>query len=57
MGSDPDLNDCPDYNIKLSDGEGSSPGDLGNVEYLFITIAPRSTLAQSGYTWKGPIYG
>ena len=25
---------------------------LGNAEYLFITIAPRSTLAQSGVTWS-----
>ena len=24
---------------------------LGNVEYPFITIAPRSSLAQSGSTW------
>ena len=26
----------------------------GNAEYLFIAIAPRSTLTRSG---KGPIYG
>ena len=26
-------------------------GDLGNVEYLFIAIAPRSTLTKSGSTW------
>ena len=29
----------------------------GNVEYPFITIAPRSTLARTGSTGKGPIYG
>ena len=27
------------------------------MEYLFIAIAPRSTLAQSGNSWYGPIYG
>ena len=26
-------------------------GALGNVDYVFIAIAPRSTLAQSGSTW------
>ena len=30
---------------------------LGNAEYPFIAIAPRSTLAQSSSIWKGPIYG
>ena len=35
----------------------SNVGDLGNVEYPFIAIAPRSTLAQSGSIWYGPIYG
>ena len=30
---------------------------LGNAEHLFIAIAPRSTLAQNGSIWKGPIYG
>ena len=30
---------------------------LGNAEYPFIAIAPRSTLAQSGSTWWGPFYG
>ena len=28
---------------------------LGNVEYLFIAIASRSTLARGSSTWKGPI--
>ena len=32
-------------------------GALGNAEYSFIAIAPRSTLARSGSTWKGLIYG
>ena len=36
---------CPESNTKQSDA-----GALGNVEYLFIAIAPRSTLAQSGST-------
>ena len=35
----------------------SNTGALGNVEYLFIAIAPRSTLAWSGSTWYGPIHG
>ena len=35
----------------------SNAGDLGNAEYHFIAIAPRSTLAWSGSTWSGPIYG
>ena len=30
---------------------------LGKVEYPFIAIALRSTLARSGNTWKRPIYG
>ena len=29
----------------------SNPGTLGNAEYLFIAIAPRSTVARSGSTW------
>ena len=29
----------------------SNAGALGNAEQLFITIAPRSTLAQSGSSW------
>ena len=35
----------------------SNTEDLGNAEYSFIVIAPRSTLAWSGNTWLGPIYG
>ena len=30
---------------------------MGKAEYLFITIAPRSTLARSGSSWTGPING
>ena len=32
-------------------------GSLGNAEYLFVAIDLRSTLAQSGSTWLGPIIG
>ena len=35
----------------------NNAGPLGNAEDPFIAIAPRSTLAQSGSTWSGPIYG
>ena len=35
----------------------SNAGALGNAEYPFIAIAPRSTLAQNGSTWQGSIYG
>ena len=35
----------------------SDAGALGNAEHPFIAIAPRSTLARSGSTWFGPIYG
>ena len=34
-----------------------SSNALGNVEYLFVVIAPRSTLARCGNTWWNPIYG
>ena len=45
-------NDCPGYDTLQSDGEvPSDAGGLGNAEYPFITIAPRSTLAQNGSTW------
>ena len=36
-------NECPGYDTKQSDGEVP--------EYLFISIAPMSTLARSGSTW------
>ena len=35
----------------------SNAGDLRNVEYSFIVIAPRSTLIRCSSTWYGPIYG
>ena len=34
----------------------SNDGVLGNAEYPFTAIIPRSTLARSGRTWKGLIY-
>ena len=37
-------------------GSGNT-GALGNAEYPFISTAPRSTLARSGSTYEGPIYG
>ena len=33
----------------------SNAGALGNMEYSFIAITPRSTLAQCYSTWKGLI--
>ena len=36
------LNECPEYDTKQSDSEA-----LENIEYPFIAIAPRSTLAWS----------
>ena len=41
-------NECPGYDTKQSGGEA---GTLVNVEYPFIAITPRSTLAQNGSTW------
>ena len=35
----------------------SNAGALGNVEYPFTPIAPKSILARNGSTWLGPIYG
>ena len=35
----------------------SNSGALGNAECPFIAIAPRSSLARSGSTWEGFIYG
>ena len=44
-------NECPGYDTKQSDGEVPvNAGALGNAEYPFIAIAPRSTLARSGST-------
>ena len=50
-GSDPPK-ECPRYDIKQSDGCGSSNAEaLVNAEYPFIAITPRSTLARSGSNW------
>ena len=37
-------------------GSGNA-GALGNAEYPFNAVAPRSTLARSGSTWEDLIYG
>ena len=51
-------NKCPGYDIKQSDGKVAVMLDLWVMQStLFFAIAPRSTLAQSGSTWLGPIYG
>ena len=43
---------CLGYDTKQSDGCGSSnAGALGNAEYPFIAIAPRSTFIRSDSTW------
>ena len=44
-------NECFGYDIKPSDCETPVCGALGNVEYLFIAIAPRFTRTQNGSTW------
>ena len=44
-GMTPLPQECPRYDIKQSDGEA-----LGNVEYPFIAIVPRSTLIWSAST-------
>ena len=45
-------NECPGYDTKQSDGVAPVMLELwGNAEYLFIAIAPWSTLARSGSTW------
>ena len=38
-------------------GMSSDAEVLGNVEHPFIAMVLRSTLAQNGSTWQGPIYG
>ena len=51
-GVRPHPNQCPGYDTKQSVGEGSSnTGALGNAEYPFIAIVPRSTQSRSGNTW------
>ena len=44
----PTPNECPRYAIKQSDDEAPVLELGGNVEYFFLAIAPRSTLALSG---------
>ena len=47
----PPHNECPDNDTKQSDGgRSSNAGTLENLEYLFIAIAPWSSLARSGST-------
>ena len=38
--------ECPGYDAKQSDDNGSSLGALGDVDYLFIAIISSSTLTQ-----------
>ena len=46
------FNECPGYDNKQSDGEAPVMLCLwGHVEYPFIAIAPRSTLAGGVRTW------
>ena len=51
-GVRPPPNECPRYDTKQPDGDDTKQpaGALGNAEYPFIAIAPRSTLARSGST-------
>ena len=53
---EPSPNDCPGHDTNWWWGF-SNAGVLGNVEYPFIAIAPKPTLAWCGSTWYGPIYG
>ena len=36
---------------EYTDCISAGDGDLGNVEYPFTAIAPKSTLVRSGSTW------
>ena len=50
--------ECPRYDTEQSDSEASVMQELWEkAENPFVAIAPRSTLARSGSTWWGPIYG
>ena len=52
------LNTPTGYDTKQSDGEVPIiTWALGNAEYPFIAITPRSTLARSGSPWESPIFG
>ena len=40
-----------DMTLKILWWGSSNAGSLGNAEYLFIAIAPRFILVQSGNNW------
>ena len=46
-------NECPGYDTKQSDDEAPLIfGEvLGNTQYPFAAIVPKSTLSRSGKTW------
>ena len=54
-GVRPFPNECSGYDTKQSDGEVHDTEILGNADYPFIAIIPRSILARSGSTWLGQI--
>ena len=45
------LNECPVWHKTIRWWGSSDAGALGNVEYLFIATASRSTLGRSDSTW------
>ena len=49
--------ECPGYETKQHLSMKLSPRTLGNVEYIFITFTPRSTLTRISSTGLGPVYG
>ena len=54
----PSTKKCPGYNTKQSDGEVPMMLGLWAMQSTpFIATASRTTLAQNGRTWLGPIYG
>ena len=56
ISADPTLRVSWIWHKAISSQGFSNAGDLGNVEYPFISVVPRFTLTWSGSTWKGPIY-
>ena len=44
-------NECPQYDIKQSDGKARNAGALENTECQFMAIVPRFTLTWSGSSW------
>ena len=48
---DPPPTSVLDMTLKIWWWGSSDAGALGNADYPFIAIAPRSTLARSGSTW------